>query len=41
MLVEYFEGLVSLNGLWKVLSSLHCPPKFLAILRQVYDSQMS
>lgn len=41
MLVECFEGLVSLYGLWKVLSRLQCPLRFLAIFRQLHDSQMS
>ena len=28
------------DGLWKVLSRLGCPPKFLVFPRQLHDSQM-
>jgi len=31
---------VSRDGLWKVLTRLGCPPKFLTILRQLHDGQM-
>ena len=30
---------VSRNGLWKILARLGCPPKFLTILRQLYEGQ--
>ena len=30
---------VSLDGLWKILARLGCPPKFLTILRQLHESQ--
>ena len=30
---------VSCNGLWKILARLGCSPKFLAILRQLYEGQ--
>ena len=31
---------VSREGLWKILARLGCPPKFLRILRQLYEGQM-
>lgn len=30
---------VSRDGLWKILAKLGCPPKFLAILRQLHEDQ--
>ena len=30
---------VSRGGLWKILARLGCSPKFLAILRQLYEGQ--
>ena len=30
---------VSRGGLWKILVHLGCPPKFLTLLRQLYEGQ--